>query len=79
MAFEEEKEKSIKEEIFDELEKIEAVVDLEAELVSTLEELQKERKNHRKTFGKLEDANEIIGCMKVEIEEFKKVTNDLES
>lgn len=79
MAFEEEKEKSIKEKIFDELEEIESVIDLEAKLVLALEELQKKKKNHRKTFGKLEDANEIIGYLKVDIEEFKKVIDDLES
>ena len=51
----------------------------EAKLVSALEELQKERKNHRKIIGKLEDANEIIRFMKVEIEESNKVSDDLES
>ena len=53
MDFEEEKKKTIKEEITNELEEIEAIVDLEIELVLALEELQKERKNHKKPLENL--------------------------
>ncbi|XP_043705467.1 transcription initiation factor TFIID subunit 11-like [Telopea speciosissima] len=57
----------------------EAEVDLEGELIAGLDELKTERKSHKKTIKQLKEAEKKILEMKVQIEEFKKVVDELET
>ncbi|XP_043699838.1 uncharacterized protein LOC122650492 [Telopea speciosissima] len=57
----------------------EAEVDLEGELIAALDELKTERKSHKKTTKQLKEAEKKILEMKVQIEEFKKVVDELET
>ena len=66
-------------------EEVEDVVDLEAELVSALEELgkykrmyKKLKKSYEKFEGKNNDAERIIVDLKNQLQEAKKVENNLE-
>ncbi|XP_043696877.1 uncharacterized protein LOC122647574 [Telopea speciosissima] len=56
-----------------------AEVDLERELIAALNELKTERKSHKKTAKQLKEAEKKMLEMKVQIKEFKKVVDELET
>ena len=53
-------------------------IDLEGELIASLEELNKERKNNKETTKHLKESNELVVTLKVEIEELKRMVEQLE-
>lgn len=57
----------------------EGEVDLEGELIAALDELHKERKNHRQTNKKLKESNELVIELKTKLEEYKKINEDDET
>ncbi|XP_043710374.1 uncharacterized protein LOC122659308 [Telopea speciosissima] len=57
----------------------EAEVDLKGELLAALDELKTERISHKKTTKQLKEAEKKMLEMKVQIEEFKKVIDELET
>ncbi|KAJ8639532.1 hypothetical protein MRB53_016226 [Persea americana] len=56
-----------------------AEINLEGELLVALEELSSERKKHEKTSKRLVDAEEMVVTLKVELEERKRMHEELEA
>jgi len=57
----------------------EAVVYLEAELVAALEEVYAERRSHKKTSKKPTQVEKMVVDLKVQVEECRKMTKNLET
>ena len=60
------------------IEECNAEVDLEGEIIASLEELNKERENNKETTKHLKESNELVVTLKVEIEELKRMVEQLE-
>lgn len=75
MAFEEE---TLEEELECDEEEIDGQVNMEEEYIASLDELNAKRKRHKKIVRNIGDANETITCLKVQIEEFRKICEALE-
>ncbi|KAJ8622114.1 hypothetical protein MRB53_030643 [Persea americana] len=56
-----------------------AETNLEGELLAALEELSSERKKHKKTSKRLVDVEEMVVTLKVELEESKRIHEELEA
>ena len=60
------------------IEECNAKIDLEGRIIASLEELNKERKNNKETTKHLKESNELVVTLKVEIEELKRMVEQLE-
>ncbi|KAJ8645013.1 hypothetical protein MRB53_006761 [Persea americana] len=56
-----------------------AEINMEGELLAALEELSSERKKHKRTSKRLVDVEEMVVTLKVELEESKRIHEELEA